>query len=148
MRGATSTSTIVSPSSEFQSTRPMRGATFKASSFPSITAVFQSTRPMRGATFTNLIKKRGTRDFNPHAPCGARPATKGYKVPIFKISIHTPHAGRDDRAEVILIFQTTFQSTRPMRGATADAEANEARNDISIHTPHAGRDNLQFYFML
>ena len=33
-----------------------------------------------------------------------------------------------------------FQSTRPMRGATAAAEDIERHGAISIHAPHAGRD--------
>ena len=44
-------------------------------------------------------------------------ATKGYTVPIVYISIHAPHAGRDD----------------------IESEDSESA-DISIHAPHAGRD--------
>ena len=35
----------------------------------------------------------------------------------------------------------TFQSTRPVRGATGVAQANSAFNAISIHAPRAGRDH-------
>ena len=34
----------------------------------------------------------------------------------------------------------TFQSTRPMRGATRLAYHTGARIGVSIHAPHAGRD--------
>ena len=34
---------------------------------------FQSTRPMRGATYTNPNREEATKHFNPRAPCGARP---------------------------------------------------------------------------
>ena len=34
----------------------------------------------------------------------------------------------------------TFQSTRPMRGATAVGVVKRALADVSIHAPHAGRD--------
>ena len=40
---------------------------------PSCRAIrFQSTRPMRGATFQPWIIPAGLHDFNPRAPCGAR----------------------------------------------------------------------------
>ena len=55
----------------FQSTRPMRGATLKASALVSYHS-FQSTRPMRGATRTSDAGCRGYKNFNPRAPCGAR----------------------------------------------------------------------------
>ena len=57
--------------------------------------LFQSTRPMRGATvsFFSLC-------------------------PLFSISIHAPHAGRDAVEHCIRAIRAGFQSTRPMRGAT------------------------------
>ena len=77
--------------------------------------------------------------FNPRAPCGARPFARamllrGYrfqstrpmrgatmrrssKHEIQGVSIHAPHAGRDDKA------------VRTQPGG-----------DVSIHAPHAGRD--------
>ena len=94
MRGATDDLTKYKADAEFQSTRPMRGATglvdaeFKGQAF-------QSTRPMRGATqqenqhrehssisihaphagrdFQSWLSPRSFLDFNPRAPCGARP---------------------------------------------------------------------------
>ena len=80
-----------------------------------------------------------------------------------RISIHAPHAGRDDvacvNANSQTLFQSTrpmrgatgekwvtpiemfeFQSTRPMRGATRQVEPDDDTSSISIHAPHAGRD--------
>ncbi len=57
------------------------------------------------------------RHFNPRTPCGARPPT-----------------GREKCA------RTSFQSTHPLRGATAAAEASAREEQISIHAPLAGRD--------
>ena len=81
---------------QFQSTRPMRGATHSSRFGCAWSSSFQSTRPMRGATLLHAFKScnfcisihaphagrdsfRGCwtvrkRDFNPRAPCGARPA--------------------------------------------------------------------------
>ena len=60
------------------------------------------------------------RDFNPRAPCGARrPARTGLPSPV-RISIHAPLAGRDGHTARILSTFGRFQSTRPLRGATAN----------------------------
>ena len=56
-------------------------------------------------------------DFNPRAPCGARPD------------------GRYQDGETY-----PFQSTRPMRGATYFDKLFDIDCPISIHAPHAGRD--------
>ena len=113
----------------FQSTRPMRGATIRVYAFYKVTAVFQSTRPMRGATKTaNAMLAKG------------------------KISIHAPHAGRDETARRagrnrkyfnprapcgarrFQFFQChpkgLFQSTRPMRGATRNATSAQLKTSL------------------
>ena len=79
---------------------------------------FQSTRPMRGATGERL-RLLLSRD----------------------ISIHAPHAGRDQKAGDKLDPDTLFQSTRPMRGATFNPATGCSSQRISIHAPHAGRDH-------
>ena len=59
---------------------------------------FQSTRPVRGETTSATTSRRRTCDFNPLAPCGARPPER--------------EKGAED---------LRFQSTRPVRGETAKA---------------------------
>ena len=78
---------------------------------------FQSTRPMRGATITER-------------PSGLTRS----------ISIHAPHAGRDNYVPVSAAITYEFQSTRPMRGATVQPPPEGRIVGISIHAPHAGRD--------
>ena len=125
---------------EFQSTRPMRGAT-KKTLYIVVVYIFQSTRPMRGATCGLLRRYVGAvRYFNPRAPCGARlnqnnvrnfAAYFNPRAPCgarrFRrfcwrygrpISIHAPHAGRDSSMLSTAATVERFQSTRPMRGAT------------------------------
>ena len=103
-------------SARFQSTHPMRGATWrKAASAEAIK--FQSTHPMRGATKlqTELIsstrisihaphagcdsdssgKKANCFHFNPRTPCGVRPHGALSVAGDGLISIHAPHAGCD-----------------------------------------------------
>ena len=72
----------------------MRGATYRLLS-GTLTLKFQSTRPMRGATLVDQPELRPS-----------------------DISIHAPHAGRDQKGQ-----------------------SQEHRQHISIHAPHAGRDS-------
>ena len=89
-------------------------------------------------------------NFNPRAPCGARRFKKMYDRVASGISIHAPHAGRDSHNQPYIRlnryfnprapcgarpptcqcgFQSQgFQSTRPMRGATAKVYK------ITLHT--------------
>ena len=125
----------------FQSTRPVRGATNPAFR-RRLNQLFQSTRPVRGATFdAEAMEELGVisihapragrdahrtaprprrRDFNPRAPCGARlaPAAAGV-IDQRGISIHAPRAGRDRPPFWYHAARLPFQSTRPVRGATA-----------------------------
>ena len=125
----------------FQSTRPMRGATFWQRCYASCwfyfnprapcgarrgsagilfpgSRRFQSTRPMRGATCTSADHWRAT-NISIHAPHAGRDRAEllhiAHKV---SISIHAPHAGRDRDQRQHRQHQHIFQSTRPMRGAT------------------------------
>ena len=80
------------------------------------------------------------------------------------ISIHAPHTGRDSTKNTATATRTTFQSTRPIRGATClslrfstpESQFQSTRpirgatvqkifptghrRKISIHAPHTGRD--------
>ena len=78
---------------------------------------FQPTRPLRGATQPACRSARSGQNFNPRAPCGARPIEKA-----------------DD------MIQYEFQPTRPLRGATAFRGKTDREVWISTHAPLAGRD--------
>ena len=82
----------------------------------------------------------GSTYFNPRAPCGARPTLLSNVTSFVTISIHAPHAGRDAETATVWVKYTKFQSTRPMRGATAKRPIGSRIARISIHAPHAGRD--------
>ena len=88
--------------------------------------------------------RRARRDFNPRAPCGARHRPARMHPALFyfnqrapcgarrqtalkfptetAISIHAPLAGRDDPLYFFRRAIKIFQSTRPLRGATADVD--------------------------
>ena len=51
---------------------PLAGRDYRSSSRCSSSAVFQSTRPLRGATFSMRSRSSRPSNFNPRAPCGAR----------------------------------------------------------------------------
>ena len=78
----------------FQSTHPLRGATFSVTS-RMWGLVFQSTHPLRGATY----KQQGL-------------------CPASLISIHAPLAGCDGGYLRGAGYPSKFQSTHPLRGAT------------------------------
>ena len=56
---------------------------------------FQPTRPLRGATFSIATVRQQPFDFNPRAPCGARPCQCVHLPAYPRISTHAPLAGRD-----------------------------------------------------
>ena len=79
--------------------------------------------------------------FNPRAPCGARRLGAAGEHQPLQISIHAPLAGRDGCQTVARWFPRSFQSTRPLRGATARQLPALSNVAISIHAPLAGRDS-------
>ena len=110
------------------------------------------------------LSKRYT-DFNPRAPYGARRQLQEMLDNADDISIHAPHTGRDYTMVYVRIRPYTFQSTRPIRGATlyspwtcgaladfnprapygarhAGPCSSRAGGGISIHAPHTGRDRV------
>ena len=111
--------------------------------FLCIAAEFQSTHPLRGATKMTYDELCQYLDFNPRTPCGVRrlwkdrcsifirisihaplagcDATFHYNTSIFRISIHAPLAGCDEGLTLSPTRPTKFQSTHPLRGATAKA---------------------------
>ena len=94
---------------------------------------------MRGATAAgktaaesggiSIHAPRAGRDCCCRANCSGKP-----------ISIHAPRAGRDATADTETPWDDEFQSTRPVRGATALEILQLALGQISIHAPRAGRD--------
>ena len=146
----------------FQSTRPLRGATSsRRTTGSSLTISIHA--PLAGRDVAAGEADAGGGDFNPRAPCGARRSVSSL-VLLRKthISIHAPLAGRDrpngPKARPATNFNPRapcgarhvltrreaipeqFQSTRPLRGATALSDIFPGVASISIHAPLAGRD--------
>ena len=56
------------------------------------------------------------------------------------VSIHAPREGRDQFDVLHKVHQLWFQSTRPVKGATAWVEIVVPAKEVSIHAPREGRD--------
>ena len=80
---------------------------------------FQSTRPLRGAT-PSALTVCPTFKISIHAPLAGRDRPLDYPVSFCRISIHAPLAGRDLYRRRETGAGLRFQSTRPLRGATAN----------------------------
>ena len=132
----------------------------------SVVNQFQSTLPMRGATFRvgqiivdSLISI--------HAPHAGSDATGIRDVDGILISIHAPHAGSDAGTDRGGMCSTDFNPRSPCgeRRNINDSETQEydfnprspcgerlgglrgfPDHGISIHAPHAGSDSIDFPF--
>ena len=122
---------------------PHAGSDAKIRSGHHLSSGFQSTPPMRGATSSRMMSSFDGCYFNPRPPCGERPEDVTVNGEIFRISIHAPHAGSDNHSKQTTNQTGGFQSTPPMRGATALYVVVVIALKISIHAPHAGSDALQ-----
>ena len=145
----------------FQSTLPLRGATRQTIDDASTDRISIHT-PLAGSDRANDAIHAHDRDFNPHSPCGERPAPKlihsrsnyfnphspcGERLALqfafrgdLGISIHTPLAGSDSGRISVSMETPKFQSTLPLRGATQRRPRSIPIRQISIHTPLAGSD--------
>ena len=125
----------------FQSTRPMRGATL----FPSSCRKWGNISihaPHAGRDSKIVVSISTITNFNPRAPCGARPGRSGGFGSDGRISIHAPHAGRDYMKRQMIIIVCYFNPRAPC-GARRWISENQAESVyISIHAPHAGRDDV------
>ena len=140
----------------------MRGATVHGEGLSRVDDEFQSTRPVRGATYFTA----GSLPYDEisiHAPRAGRDVKILRKFRLCRgISIHAPRAGRDRKLFLTVIVNVNFnprapcgarqplmrytrsssrfQSTRPVRGATQTRSKPGQAAAISIHAPRAGRD--------
>ena len=74
--------------------------------------------------------------FNPRTPCGVRRKSTTLRASCNIISIHAPHAGCDIAKFYHHAEHLRFQSTHPMRGATAGrVNAETAGYDFNPRTP-------------
>ena len=153
----------ISPSSSFQSTHPVWGATLSCSAIVS-DKKFQSTHPVWGATtalkacekykFISIHAPRmgcdSTRSryapmrfyFNPRTPYGVRRYATLRDRRVVVISIHAPRMGCDRLLSPSAHILPEFQSTHPVWGATRQFCSKCVYLKISIHAPRMGCDMI------
>ena len=103
---------------------------------------FQSTLPVRGATYCTPHAGREL-VISIHAPrAGSDAFIHVICVTRAFISIHAPRAGSDVVQPESGGAGYVFQSTLPVRGATPHGRPRGAFRLISIHAPRAGSDDL------
>ncbi len=78
-------------------------------------------------------------NFNPRTPCGVRPSSIRLKSASINFNPRTP-CGVRPLIPSLNSFAILFQSTHPVRGATADSPSPSRNGIISIHAPRAGCD--------
>ena len=124
---------------QFQSTRPIRGAT---DGFPGCIPRGLNFNPRApyGARPTSTSRPTTRMYFNPRAPYGARLQDNKALMAAQPISIHAPHTGRDREYHHSREPRKRFQSTRPIRGATdAGREGLPRPNDFNPRAPYGAR---------
>ena len=124
-------------------------------------SIFQSTFPLRGATFPVAVWRYAA-DISIHVPLAGSDIVHQFGFVDRLISIHAPLAGSDPRtrpsstrttyfnprspcgerpdAESTSLSTSPFQSTLPLRGATSATNLWHHACMISIHAPPAGSD--------
>ena len=105
---------------------------------------FQSTHPLRDATLRVPPFSRGFSYFNPRTPYGMRHGIPYNCDILCIISIHAPLTGCDIKSFKLLQLLAIFQSTHPLRDATALTNAIKDHVGISIHAPLTGCDRISF----
>ena len=116
----------------------MRGATI-CSFAGLICALFQSTLPVRGATF-GFDSRAAPKDISIHAPREGSDRALWAVESMGTISIHAPREGSDAPGGEDRQADAVFQSTLPVRGATQETGDRRPRSIISIHAPREGSD--------
>ena len=102
----------------FQSTHPLRGATRQTPQPAWRQNSFQSTHPLRGATRQDR-RSCFLWDISIHAPLAGCDRHQRHALGQPQISIHAPLAGCDCPLKGWKTSTRAFQSTHPLRGATA-----------------------------
>ena len=96
--------------------------------------------PLAGCDFPPLFSARCPAHFNPRTPCGVRLGVRKIVHRLKNFNPRTPCGARPafpQRAGT----GRSFQSTRPLRGATSKLTSGSPFFFISIHAPLAGRDH-------
>ena len=129
--------------SAFQSTRPLRGATSEAAFSKWMPVSISIHAPLAGRDREDDQPHDRENNFNPRAPCGARPPKDVGAVDEDEISIHAPLAGRDFPAQGHPSVSVYFNPRAPCGARPGIPDGGGKGTGISIHAPLAGRDRFR-----
>ena len=119
---------------------PREGSDFSLARCIGVTVYFYPRSP-RGERRRRLQPgRRLGDDFYPRSPRGERQAGLQEMLQAAEISIHAPREGSDVNRSASLSRRSSFLSTLPARGATADNSNRMGVSLISIHAPREGSD--------
>ena len=105
---------------------------------------FQSTRPARGATTTSP-QDQGNQGVSIHAPrTGRDKIERAHSDSHNQFQSTRPARGATSQDNQRAHIGIQFQSTRPARGATKGARLTYQQIMVSIHAPRTGRDQNTF----
>ena len=79
----------------FQSTHPLRGATYPQRRATGCGCHFNPRTPCGVRRAVHVSPRGAHPHFNPRTPCGVRRAQRSWRIPLPSISIHAPLAGCD-----------------------------------------------------
>ena len=131
----------VLPRPGFQSTRPVRAATRADGHTCVIVGDFNPRGPC-GPRPGEEVGAWEKRYFNPRGPCGPRPGSMAQRREEQNFNPRGPCGPRPTHSRK-RSGKITFQSTRPVRAATAQSIRAVRRGGISIHAARAGRDGFR-----
>ena len=94
------------------------------------TSDFQSTRPLRGETWHLRHIRFQHPVFNPLAPCGARHVSSRVQTGAYNFSIHSPLAGRDRAKPDDVSCADSFSIHSPLAGRDTARAASSSRRRI------------------
>ena len=81
----------------------------------------------------------GSRYFNPHAPCGARPRARPVRAARRRISIHMPLAGHDQCFPRTFLFHIHFNPHAPCGARLRKQETPSGGSYFNPHAPCGAR---------
>ena len=104
----------------------------------SICAYFNPRSPY-GERLLQPGRQHNPQDFNPRSPYGERPTSKAAIQAMQNFNPRSPYGERRTK-DTQKTRAERFQSTLPLRGATAPSRSYRRRSIISIHAPLTGSD--------
>ena len=150
----------------FQSTRPLRGATAIANLLGSLVTAISIHAPLAGRDRGRHARRASESDFNPRAPCGARPGchtcqrrgmyfnprapcgarlyTKSQQIQKMNFNPRAP-CGARQFMDTCHGRSRNFNPRAPCGARRTTIKQNWHNPSISTHAPLAGRDGIKSF---